>query len=141
MERTLPYSWYTDPEILRREEELILRPAWQYAGHTGQLGSGAGYFATRAGHTPVVVTRDADSETGNILEEEYSKGAFSGLIHCFSSGPEIARRALALGMYISISGIVTFKAVARNAAGQALCEMISPIIVRRREDAATKQAG
>jgi acyl dehydratase len=39
------------------------------------------------------------------------------------------------------TGIVTFKAVARNAAGQALCEMISPIIVRRREDAATKQAG
>ena len=58
MERTLPYSWYSDPEILRREEERILRPAWQYAGHTGQLGDGAGYFATRAGRTPVVVTRD-----------------------------------------------------------------------------------
>ena len=45
-----------------------------------------------------------------MLEEEYAKGAFPGLIHCFSSGPEVARRALALGMYISISGIVTFKA-------------------------------
>src|SRR4029077_2673532 len=55
-------------------------------------------------------TRDADDETGDILEDEYKKGAFAGLIHCFSSGPEIAQRALALGMYISISGIVTFKA-------------------------------
>ena len=45
-----------------------------------------------------------------ILEEEYAKGAFAGLIHCFSTGAEVAQRALALGMYISISGIVTFKA-------------------------------
>ena len=36
MEKTLPYGWYTDPEILRREWEKILRPAWQYVGHTGQ---------------------------------------------------------------------------------------------------------
>ena len=55
-------------------------------------------------------TRDADRETGDILEEEYAKGGFTGLIHCFSAGAEMARRALALGMYISISGIVTFKA-------------------------------
>ena len=57
-----------------------------------------------------VHTRDADRETADILEEEHAKGAFSGLIHCFSSGSEVARRALALGLYISISGIVTFKA-------------------------------
>jgi TatD DNase family protein len=57
-----------------------------------------------------VHTRDADRETGDILEEEYAKGAFTGLIHCFSSGSEVARRALAIGLYISISGIVTFKA-------------------------------
>lgn len=67
--------------------------------------------ASRATGLPLIVhTRDADSETGDVLEEEHSKGAFPGLIHCFSSGPEVARRALALGMYISISGIVTFKA-------------------------------
>jgi len=60
VESTLAYAWYSDPEILRREEERILRPAWQYAGHTGQLGAGAGYFAARAGRTPVVVTRDGD---------------------------------------------------------------------------------
>jgi choline monooxygenase len=59
VEKTLPYGWYTDPEILRREEERILRPAWQYVGHVGQLSS-PGYFATRAGRTPVVITRDGD---------------------------------------------------------------------------------
>lgn len=67
--------------------------------------------AARETGLPLIVhTRNADSETGSILEEEHEKGTFPGLIHCFSSGPEIARRALALGMYISISGIVTFKA-------------------------------
>lgn len=66
--------------------------------------------AREAGLPLIVHTRDADQETGDILEDEYRKGAFPGLIHCFSSGPEVARRALALGMYISISGIVTFKA-------------------------------
>ncbi|HEY2741360.1 MAG TPA: aromatic ring-hydroxylating dioxygenase subunit alpha [Gaiellaceae bacterium] len=59
MDQTLPFSWYTDPEILRQEEERILRPAWQYVGHTGQLAR-PGYFATRVGRTPVVVTRDRD---------------------------------------------------------------------------------
>jgi TatD DNase family protein len=67
--------------------------------------------ASRETGLPLIVhTRDADAETGDILEDEYRKGAFPGLIHCFSSGPDVARRALALGMYISISGIVTFKA-------------------------------
>jgi TatD DNase family protein len=66
--------------------------------------------ARQTGLPLIVHTRNADSETGDILEDEYGKGAFPGLIHCFSSGPEVARRALALGFYISISGIVTFKA-------------------------------
>ena len=59
METTLPYGWYTDPEILRREQERIFGPAWQYVGHTGQLAQ-PGYFATEVGRTPVVVTRDRD---------------------------------------------------------------------------------
>jgi TatD DNase family protein len=67
--------------------------------------------ASRQTGLPLIVhTRDADAETGDILEEEDRKGAFPGLIHCFSAGPEMARRALELGLYISISGIVTFKA-------------------------------
>jgi TatD DNase family protein len=56
-----------------------------------------------------VHTRDADPEMAAILSEEQKKGAFAGVIHCFSSGPELAETALDLGMYLSFSGIVTFK--------------------------------
>ena len=67
--------------------------------------------ASRQTGLPLIVhTRNADAETGDILEDECGKGAFPGVIHCFSSGPDVARRALTLGFYISISGIVTFKA-------------------------------
>ena len=67
--------------------------------------------ASRETGLPLIVhTRNADAETGDILEEEHRKGTFPGLIHCFSSGRAVADRALALGLYISISGIVTFKA-------------------------------
>ncbi len=67
--------------------------------------------ASRQTGLPLIVhTRDADRETIDVLEEEAGKGAFPGLIHCFSSGAEVASHALALGLYISISGIVTFKA-------------------------------
>jgi phenylpropionate dioxygenase-like ring-hydroxylating dioxygenase large terminal subunit len=61
VETTLPYGWYTDPEILRREQERIIRPAWQYVGHTGRLAR-PGYFAAAVGRTPVVVTRDREGE-------------------------------------------------------------------------------
>lgn len=67
--------------------------------------------ASRQTGLPLIVhTRDADAETGDMLEDEYGKGAFPGVIHCFSTGRAMAERALALGLYISISGIVTFKA-------------------------------
>jgi phenylpropionate dioxygenase-like ring-hydroxylating dioxygenase large terminal subunit len=59
VEKTLPYRWYTDPDILERERERIFLPAWQYVGHTGQLAE-PGYFATQLDRTPVVVTRDRD---------------------------------------------------------------------------------
>ena len=62
-----------------------------------------------AGLPTIVHTRDADAETASILKEEMGKGAFTGVIHCFSSGLELAKQALDLGFYISISGIVTFK--------------------------------
>ncbi len=59
---------------------------------------------------PVIVhTRDADTETAAILSEEMAKGPFTGVIHCFSSGHELAAKAVELGLYISFSGIVTFK--------------------------------
>ncbi len=66
--------------------------------------------AARESGLPVIVhTRSADSETCQILREEAGKGAFRGVIHCFSVGREVAETALDLGLYISFSGIVTFK--------------------------------
>lgn len=67
--------------------------------------------AARALDLPLIVhTREADALTAEILEEEHGRGAFRILLHCYTSGPELARRALALGAYISFSGILTFKA-------------------------------
>lgn len=55
-------------------------------------------------------TRDADADTARILEEEHAAGgAFPAILHCFTGGPELARRALALGLYVSFSGVVSFK--------------------------------
>lgn len=66
--------------------------------------------AARTTGLPVIVhTRDADADTAAILAEEMGKGVFTGLVHCFSSGPELAGKAVDLGLFISISGIVTFK--------------------------------
>ena len=70
--------------------------------------------AARETGLPLIVhTRDADADMANILEEEAGKGAFAGVLHCFSSGRELAERALAIGFYVSFSGILTF----RNAEG------------------------
>lgn len=65
--------------------------------------------ARRTGLPLIVHTRDADTDTIRILEEEHAKGAFPGLIHCFSAGEELAQRMVDIGLYISFSGIVTFK--------------------------------
>ncbi len=66
--------------------------------------------ASRTTGLPLIVhTRDADADTVQILRDEYQKGPYPGLIHCFSAGPELAAAALELGFYISISGIVSFK--------------------------------
>ena len=54
-------------------------------------------------------TRDAEDDTAQILADEMGKGAYSGVIHCFTASQDFAEKALALGLYISISGIVTFK--------------------------------
>lgn len=66
--------------------------------------------AARETQLPVIVhTRDAEADTAEILREERGKGAFPGVIHCFTASGEFADIALELGLYISISGIVTFK--------------------------------
>ncbi|HXR94819.1 MAG TPA: TatD family hydrolase [Rhizomicrobium sp.] len=66
--------------------------------------------AGRQSGLPLIVhTRDADDDTIAVLEEEMAKGAFKGLIHCFTGTQRLADASLALGLYISISGIATFK--------------------------------
>ena len=66
--------------------------------------------ARRTGLPLVVHTREADEAMAEILEEEWAKGPFRILMHCYTSGPELARRVAALGAYFSVSGIATFKA-------------------------------
>jgi TatD DNase family protein len=66
--------------------------------------------SARISGLPLIVhTRDADPETAEILAEETGKGPLTGLIHCFSTGRELAEKALEIGFMISLSGIVTFK--------------------------------
>ena len=66
--------------------------------------------AARATGLPLVIhSRDADADTARILEEETGKGAFPAVLHCFTGGPELAQRAIALGLFISFTGILTFK--------------------------------
>jgi len=62
VQSTLPYSWYTDPEILRREQELVFRSAWQYVGHLGRVPEPGTFFAGSSGRTPIVVTRAREDD-------------------------------------------------------------------------------
>ena len=75
-----------------------------------QIAFRAHISAARQTGLPLIVhARDADADMISILREEAGQGAFPGVIHCFTAGPELARAALDLGLYISLSGIVTFK--------------------------------
>jgi hydrolase, TatD family len=66
--------------------------------------------AARITGLPLVIhSRQADEDMAEILEEETGQGAFPFVLHCFTAGMDLARRALALGGYISFSGIVTFR--------------------------------
>jgi len=68
-------------------------------------------IAARETGLPLVVhTREADAVMGDILEEEHARGPFKLLMHCYTSGPELARRCAALGAWFSVSGIATFRA-------------------------------
>lgn len=65
--------------------------------------------AARAADLPVIIhTRDADEDTLAVLREEMRVGPFRGLIHCFSSSRALAEECVEMGLYISLSGIVTF---------------------------------
>ena len=65
---------------------------------------------SRATNLPLIIhARDADKDMINILENEYKNGPFKAILHCFSSGKDLALCGINLGFYISFSGIVTFK--------------------------------
>lgn len=65
--------------------------------------------ARQTGLPLVIHARDADDEMIDILASEHAKGAFGAILHCFSSGAELARVGLGLGFYLSFSGMITFK--------------------------------
>jgi len=59
---TYPWSWYTDSDVLRAEEDRIFARSWQYVGHAGELAQPGDYFATTIGRTPLVLTRAEDGK-------------------------------------------------------------------------------
>ena len=66
--------------------------------------------AARETELPLIVhSRDADSDMADMLEEGARDGAYPGVLHCFTAGPELAARAVAIGFYVSLAGIITFK--------------------------------
>lgn len=66
--------------------------------------------AARETQLPLIIhTRNADEEMADLLETELAKGAFPALLHCYSSGPGLAKRAADMGLYFALSGIITFK--------------------------------
>jgi phenylpropionate dioxygenase-like ring-hydroxylating dioxygenase large terminal subunit len=67
VERSLPWSWYSDPALVRRESERIFARTWQYVGHTGQVAQPGSYFTSTAGEIPIVVTRARDGELRGFL--------------------------------------------------------------------------
>ena len=66
--------------------------------------------AARETGLPLVIhSREADADMAAILEEETGKGAFPAVLHCYTGGPDLAQRAVALGLFVSFTGILTFK--------------------------------
>jgi TatD DNase family protein len=66
--------------------------------------------AARETGLPLVIhARDADADVAAILEDEMGKGSFKALLHCFTSSRQLAEAAVALGLYVSFSGVLTFK--------------------------------
>ena len=65
--------------------------------------------ARQTGLPLIIHTRDAEADTADMLTEAVGKGGIAAVLHCFTGSAELARTALDLGLFISISGIVTFK--------------------------------
>ena len=72
---TLPFSWYSDEELLRRERSLIFARSWQYGGRADQVAAPGSYLATDAGGVPILVVRDAEGELRAFLNVCRHRGA------------------------------------------------------------------
>ncbi len=82
--------------------------------------------AARETGLPLIVhSREADDDMMEILAGEMAQGAFPGVLHCFSSGAQLAEKAIDLGLYVSFSGILTFKKA------EALCEIAAGLPLDR----------
>lgn len=119
-----PHEAHREPEVsAERLAELASHPKCVGIGETGldyhydraprdvaQRVFRAHIAAARVTGLPLVIhSRDADADMAAILKEEMGKGAFKALLHCFTSTRALAETALELGLYISISGVLTFK--------------------------------
>jgi TatD DNase family protein len=65
--------------------------------------------ARQTGLPLIIHSRDADADMVAILTEESDQGSFPGVLHCYTGGPDLARHAIALGLFVSFTGILTFK--------------------------------
>jgi choline monooxygenase len=72
---TLPFSWYSDDDILRRERARIFARSWQYAGRADQVADPGSFLATDAGGVPILVTRDGSGELHAFLNVCRHRGA------------------------------------------------------------------
>lgn len=79
-------------------------PAAQAEGFRNHIAA-----ARKTGLPLEIHTRDADADTLVILQDEHAKGAFPAVLHCFTGGRDLAMRAVELGLYVSFSGVVSFK--------------------------------
>jgi TatD DNase family protein len=121
---THPHSAHEEPDITA--DDLIARARHPKVVAIGEVGLDYHYdysprdaqeqsfrrhiAAARATGLPLVIhSREADDDMAAILEEETGKGAFRAVLHCYTGGPELAARAIALGLSISFPGILTFK--------------------------------
>jgi TatD DNase family protein len=78
--------------------------------HAQEQGFRAHIAAARQTGLPLVIhSRDADDDMATILREESGKGAFPAVLHCFTGGRDLAFAGIELGLYVSFTGILTFK--------------------------------
>jgi len=94
--RSVPWSWYSDPDVLRLEQERIFRRAWQYVGHEGRAAEVGARFAGWAGDVPVLVVRAEDGlraflnvcrHRGSLLvESDGARGSIQCPYHAWTYG-------------------------------------------------------